>query len=105
MVEVAKRTSRRGMLRSGAIAVAAGASGGLAAACGATGGGGSQAAKPATGQPVKVTFFSLAGDPQGDEIMRDQTNKFNAASKSIQIDYVFTAPDDNYKNYTTAMVS
>jgi multiple sugar transport system substrate-binding protein len=63
-----------------------------------------EAARPA-GQPVKITFFSPAGDPKGDEIMRDQTNRFNAARKDIQIDYIYTATDNNYANYTTAMVS
>jgi len=98
--------SRRHMLRAGAAIVAAGTSGILVAACGAGGSsGGSEAPQPATGQPVKVTFFSPASDPQGDEIMRDQTKQFNDKNKNIQIDYVFTATDDNYKNYTTAMIS
>src|SRR5262245_55156937 len=85
--------------------MAAGGSGLLAAACGAPGSGGSESAKPSSGQPVKVTFFSPASDPQGDESMRDQTKQFNDKNKNVQIDYVFTATDDNYKNYTTAMVS
>lgn len=75
----------------------------IAAACGAAGGKGT--AEAPAGKVTTVTFFSPASDPQGDEIMRDQTKKFNESRKDIQIDYVFTATDDNYKNYTTAMVS
>ena len=73
------------------------------AACGAPGSSGE--APKSTGQPVKVTFFSPASDNLGDQIMRDQSKQFNAKNKNIQIDYVFTATDDNYKNYTTAMIS
>src|SRR5581483_10235153 len=77
----------------------------IAAACGAAGGKGTAEAPVPAGKVTTVTFFSPASDPQGDEIMRDQTKKFNESHKDIQIDYVFTATDDNYKNYTTAMVS
>jgi multiple sugar transport system substrate-binding protein len=101
--------SRRGVLTRGAGSAGAGAAlGGLvAAACsrGDPGAAGAPEAARPTGQPVKLTFFSPASDPTGDGIMRDQTTRFNAAHKDIQIDYVLTATDDNYKNYTTAMVS
>jgi multiple sugar transport system substrate-binding protein len=100
---VAASVSRRDVLARAAGGAAA--VGVVAAACGPAGTAPApETAKPA-GQPVKVTFFSPAGDPKGDEIMRDQTRKFNASRQDIQIDYVFTATDDNYKNYTTAMVS
>ncbi len=75
----------------------------LAAACGPAGGA-PETANP-SGKVTTVTFFSPASDTLGDEIMRDQTKKFNAANKSIQVDYVFTATDENYKQYTTAIVA
>jgi ABC-type glycerol-3-phosphate transport system substrate-binding protein len=98
--------SRRGVLARAAGGVA-GLGGAVAAACGRAGPSPAEApdaARPA-GQPVKVTFFSPASDPKGDEILRDQTNRFNTAHRDVQVDYVFTATDDNYTNYTTAMVS
>src|SRR5437867_3728640 len=98
------RYTRRGHVRGIGTALLLAGSAGAFAACGAPGVGGSESTKP-SGQPVKVTFFSPASDPQGDEIMRDQTRKFNEARKDITIDYVFTAEDDNWKNYTTAMVA
>jgi len=91
-------------LLTGVLAAAGGASA-LAAACGAAGQAGNPQNANPSGQVVKVTFFSPASDPQGDEIMRDQTRQFNEKNKNVQIDYVFTATDDNYRNYTTAMVS
>jgi multiple sugar transport system substrate-binding protein len=105
--QAAGAVSRRGVLAR--VTWGAAALGGIvAAACGQGGAGsGGQApeAPRPTGQPVKLTFFSPASDPTGDGIMRDQTTRFNAAHKDIQIDYVLTATDDNYKNYTAAMVS
>ncbi|MBI3974343.1 MAG: extracellular solute-binding protein [Chloroflexi bacterium] len=78
---------------------------GTALACApAPGGATPEGAQPA-GKTTTVTFFSPASDKLGDEIMRDQANKFNASRKDIQIDYVFTATANNYANYTTAMVS
>ena len=100
-------TRRRllGTVAGGAASVLAAACGPAGSGSGASSGSGGDTSKPQSGQPVKVTFFSPASDPQGDEIMRDQTRKFNEARKDIQIDYVFTATDDNYKQYTTAMVA
>src|SRR4029453_4154011 len=93
-------TSRRLVLRTGAGLSAGGASA-LAAACGAAGQGSSPESVNPTGQVVKVTFFSPANDPGGEEIMKDQTRQFNEKNKNVQIDYVYTATDDNYKQYTT----
>jgi multiple sugar transport system substrate-binding protein len=88
--------------------VGAGAATLAGAACGPPGaerGAGTAGSASPAAQSTKVTFFSPASDKLGDEIMRDQSNKFNAQNKNVQIDYAFTATDDNYKQYTTAMVA
>jgi len=94
--------TRRSLLAATALG-ALGAS--VLSACAAPGAGTPSEAVNPSGLATKVTFFSPATDKMGDSIMRDQSDKFNNANKNIQIDYVVTVTDDNYKNYTTAMVA